>query len=154
MGKFLIAVCVLATSAAARAQKDKAAWQNLSALRPGQKIQVFDNNGVKHLGALASLNDQGITLQEKTGDHTIARADVREVGIAGHRARHVVIGLAVGAGGGAALGAAVGGCPSGNCIGLTRGESAGIFAVVGAVVGAIIGAVLPTHKTIYRARAP
>lgn len=149
---FFMAVCLFVIPCLSWGATDVFAWQNLSTLRAGQRIQVIDKDHGKHNGAFLSFDDQSIKLHESTGDAAVSRENVARVRTSAHRIRHAVVGLAVGAGAGAVIGAMGGGCSAGNdCIGLTRGQTSGLSAAIGAVIGAIVGAVLPAHKTIYRA---
>lgn len=155
MRKLLILACLLAIPCVSRAQGNKAAWENLNALQPGQKIQVIDKTKGKHFGTFLSVDAQEIKLHEKSGDSAIERENVARVTIPAHRARHALFGLAIGAGAGAGIGAATGGCSSSStygCLGASRGEIAGAGAAIGGAIGAIVGALLPAHKTIYQAR--
>ncbi len=154
MRKALILGCLLAIPCVSWAKGNKAAWGNLNTLQPGQKIQVIEKTNTKQSGTFSSVNDQGITLHEQSGDTTVQRENVARVSVPAHRARHVVLGLAIGAGAGAAIGAATGGCSNSStygCLGASRGQITAATAAIGGVIGAIIGAVLPAHQTIYRA---
>lgn len=147
-----MAVCLFVTPSLSWGSTDVSAWQNLSTLRAGQKIQVIDKNHGKHTGAFLSFDDQSIKLHESAGDKAVPRENVARVSTRAHRVRHAIVGLAIGAAGGAVVGAMGGGCSAGNdCIGLTRGQASGLGAAIGAVIGVIVGAVLPAHNTIYRA---
>lgn len=152
MRKLFFAVFVFGLSSVCWAQTSSGAWENLSALHAGQKIQVIDKNNGRHSGAFLSVDHLGIKLHENSGDTSVQRENVARVTVSGHRLEHIVLGLGIGAGTGAVIGAAGGGCAAGNdCIGLTRGQTAGLAAATGGAIGAILGAVLPGHKTIYRA---
>ncbi|HLW82852.1 MAG TPA: hypothetical protein VKS20_12520 [Candidatus Acidoferrales bacterium] len=157
MKKLLILACLLAVPCVSRAQSNKAAWENLNALQPGQKIQVIDKSKGKHSGTFLSADGQSIKLHEKSGDSSIERENVARVTVPAHRARHALLGLAIGAGSGAGIAAAAapGKCGPSTpyCVNpLSKGAYAGIGAALGAVAGAVIGALLPAHKTIYQAR--
>lgn len=152
MRKLLLAVCIFAVSSVCWAQANSNAWENLSTLRAGQKIQVIEKNKGKHSGAFLSVDNSGIKLHEKSGDTSVERENIARVTVAAHRAKHTVLGLAIGAGAGAGIGAATGGCSNSStygCLGASRGEIAALGAVIGAAIGAVVGAVLPSHKTIY-----
>jgi len=162
MRKILFLICVLGMSCASWAQA-ASLWTNLSALQPGQKIQIVEMNSKKHSGAFVSFSDAVITYEDTAGGQTIPRQNVRKVKLIGngHRLRNTLIGGVVGAGVGAAIGAAAfQGCtpnPSSgqfpNCVGasITRGEGAAIVAPLGFLAGAVVGAFLPGHRTIYSA---
>jgi hypothetical protein len=153
MRKLWILFCVLAMPCAAFAQSNQSAWENLSALQAGHKIQVVEMNSQKVSGTFLSVNDAGMSLQAAGGEQTIQRQDVRVVKVMEnkHRLRNAAVGAAVGAGVGAGAGAAVG-RGNGNSGGFDfAAQGAGIGAGAGAVIGAIVGALLPCHQTLYRA---
>jgi hypothetical protein len=156
MKKMLILACLLAMPCVSWAQSNKAAWENLDSLQPGQKIQVTDKSKGKHSGTFLSAGAQGIKLHEKSGDSSIERENVARVTVPAHRARHALFGLAIGAGAGAGIGAATtrGSCNSSQpyCLNVfTKADGAAIGAAAGGAIGAIVGALLPAHKTIYQA---
>ena len=158
-------ICILGIACSSLAQGDKASWTNLSALHPGQKIQVVEMNSKKHSGTFVSFTETAILYQDNAIGQTIPRQDIRRVKLMEnkHRLRNVLIGGVVGAGVGAAIGAGVfHGCtpnpPSSqfpNCIGasVSRGEGAAILAPVGFLAGAVVGAFFPSHHTIYRSNS-
>ena len=151
----IIAVCILGMPCISLAQADKSSWTNLNALPPGQKIQVVVMSNKKSTGTFLSATDAQITLQEKSGEQTFQKQDVRFVWLMKnkHRLRNSLIGAGVGAGIGAGIGAATGGpckMPSSCFFYLTRGQQAAIFAVPGLAIGAAVGALWPTHEIIYR----
>jgi hypothetical protein len=92
---FWILVCVLGMPYVASAQ-----WENLNTLQAGQKIQVVEVNSENDSGMLLSISDKTISLQEKSGEQTIQRLDVRTVRLMDnkHRLRNTLIGASVGAG--------------------------------------------------------
>ncbi|HEV2314178.1 MAG TPA: hypothetical protein VGR94_02650 [Candidatus Acidoferrales bacterium] len=148
--------CVLALPCVSSAQSSQSSWENLSALRPGQKIEVVETNLKKDTGTFAAVSDDSIRINESTGEQSIPRASVMRVTLRRnkHRLRNTLIGAAVGASAGAAIGAASYKTCSSLCLGgFNRGESAGIGATLGFVGGAAVGAVIPSHPTIYRAGA-
>ena len=154
MRTLLSLICVLAIPGASWAQSSQSSWENLSTLQAGQKIQVVEMNSKQDSGTFLNVSATAISVQEAGSAQTIQRQEVRSVKLMEnkHRLRNTLIGGAVGAGAGAGIGEATYGCSSG-CIGFSRGDAAGVGAVIGLVVGAIIGALLPSHKTIYRAKA-
>jgi len=149
--------CVLAVACASwgGGRKAPSAWENLSGLQPGEKIQVVDTTQRKHAGTFSSVTNAAIVVHEKSGDETIQRENVLRVTAGSHRVRNALIGGAVGAGVGAGIGAATySSCANSQsfCVQpIGRGGIAAIGAVAGAGLGAVIGAILPAHKTIYRA---
>lgn len=67
-----IAVCLFVTPSLSWGSTVVSAWQNLSTLRAGQKIQVINKSHGKHSGAFFSFDDQSIKLHESAG-HTAYR---------------------------------------------------------------------------------
>ncbi len=163
MRSIVIAICVLGIPCVSLAQADKSSWTNLSLLQPGQKIQVVEMNSKKDSGTFSTFNDATITLQNKSGEQTIQKQDVRIVRLMKnkHRLRNTFIGAGVGAGVTAGIAAAAWHPCVGNpnlfaegCIfSLTRGQQSAIFGVVGLVGGAAVGVLWPTHEIIYRVDA-
>ena len=153
-GSLILALSLVAlTPTVAFAQSNKSAWENLSTLQAGHKIEVIEMNSKKVSGGFVSVTDAGISLQEQGGEETISRTDIRSVKLMEnkHRLRNAAIGAAIGAGAGAGAGAAVG-RGNGNSGGFDFAkQGAGIGAAAGAVIGAIVGALVPSHQTIYRA---
>lgn len=149
--------CVLLIACASwgGGRKAPSAWENLSTLQPGEKIQVVDRTQKKHTGTFASVTSSAIVVHEKGGDEAVQRENVMRVTAGSHRLRNAAIGGAVGAGVGAGVSAATySSCaPSQSfCLNtIGRGGTAAIGAVLGGGIGAVVGAVLPAHKTIYRA---
>ena len=152
MRKLSSLICILAIPCATWAQSGQASWENLSTLQAGQKIQVVEMNSKKDSGALLNISPTAISLQEKSGEQTIQRQDVRSVKLMehAHRLRNTLIGAAVGAGAGAGITAA-----AWETHGFFEGRKVGaVFgAVLGVIGGAIIGALWPSHKMIYRVKA-
>lgn len=145
-------ICVLGISCASWAQGDRALWTNLSALRPGQKIEIVAMNSTKQSGIFVNFSESAILYQDAAGGQTIPRPEVRKVRLMEnkHRLRNIIIGGAVGAGVGAGIGAAKPECSGPDCINVIgRGAIAAIGATVGAAVGAVVGALVPGRHTIY-----
>jgi hypothetical protein len=105
------------------------------------------------------VTDSSITLQEKSGQQTIQKRDVKSVRLMKnkHRLRNTFIGAGVGAG----LGAGIGAASYRPCkpppdfstcfFDISRGDQAAIFGIIGFVGGAAVGALLPMSEIIYRA---
>ena len=55
MKAFIVAVSILTLAVCAFAAEKEGEWQNLGQLHPGQKIDVVQNNMVKHTGSLSRL---------------------------------------------------------------------------------------------------
>src|SRR5271156_2241649 len=138
-------ICVLGIACTSWAQGDKDSWANLSALRPGQKIQIVEMNSKKHSGIFVSFSEAAIVYQDTAGGQTIPRQEIRRVKLVEnrHRLRNALIGGAVGAGVGAGIGAAKSECSGPDCINVIgRGTVAAIGAIIGAGVGAVVGALI------------
>jgi hypothetical protein len=160
MRSTIIALCVLGMPCISSAQLGVSSWASINTLQSGQKIQVVQMNSKKVSGTFLNVSDAGITLQEKAGEKTIERPDVRIVRLMKnkHRLRNTFIGAGIGAGAGAGIGAASyrpctvpqGSFPSTCLFSLTRGQQAAIFAAPGVVIGAAVGALWPTKEIIYR----
>jgi hypothetical protein len=146
MRKILFLICVLGTSCTSWAQNNPASWQNLNAVRVGEKIQVLERNSTKVSGTFLNLSDGAISVQQEAGSQAIPRQDVVSVKLMKnkHRLRNTFIGAAIGAGVGAATGAAW------NNGFIARGVVAAVMAGVILVPGAVVGALVPDHTTIYR----
>jgi hypothetical protein len=153
MRKLWILVFVLATPCGAFAQSNKSAWENLSTLQAGHRIEVVEMNSKKVSGAFVNVTDAGISLQGQGGAETIPRQDVRSVKLMEnkHRLRNTLIGAAIGAGVGAGIGAGATGHPGNILLSVDKSKGAAAGAGIGVVAGAIIGALCPSHQTIYRA---
>jgi 'Cold-shock' DNA-binding domain len=151
--KILFLICIAGISRASLAQTNQESWSNLSALRPGQKIQVVEMTSKKHSGLFASVSDTAISYRETTGEQSIQKQNVLSVKLMEnkHRLRNTLIVAAAGAGVGAVIGAAVyKPCSTSFCLDVGgRALPTGIGAAFGGVGGAIVGALLPSHSTIY-----
>jgi hypothetical protein len=157
----ILAFCLLGMPYLSSAQGAHSSWANLSTLHAGQKIEVVQMNSKKVSGTFLDVSDTGITLEEKAGEKTIERPDVRSVRLMKnkHRLRNTFIGAGIGAGVGAGIGAAsyrqkcgpdsTGGVICGQPF-FSKGFDAAFGAAVGFVGGAAVGALWPTSKIIYR----
>jgi len=155
MRKSLLLICVLGLSCLSWTQTNLASWANLSGLQAGQKIQIVDMNSKKHSGTFVSVSGTALDYQERAGEQTIQKQDLRSVKLMKnkHRLRNTLIGGAMGASAGAGIGAATSHPCSlqGLCIQpIGKGGAAGIGAVVGFVGGAVVGVLLPSHAMIYK----
>lgn len=127
------------------AADDKASWQNLRRLEPGNAIEVIRSNGPSIKGDFSSFDDQALTLRVKDQNVTSPRAEVRQVRLRHKGRRALWIGVAVGAGGGLAAGAALGerlANESGGDFANLKGGIAAGCAAAGALIGALIGSVV------------
>jgi hypothetical protein len=130
-----------------QAQSDD--WGIVKQLPQGQKVKVVTADRKSHQGAVQSVTDNSIQLEN---GFTAAKQDVRIVliGHGGHHLRNAVIGAGIGAGTGAGVGAAF---DSQSGFWGNNGVKVGVPAF--AVVGLAIGAVIPSHgrwHEVYRAR--
>jgi hypothetical protein len=157
MRKLLFLICVLGIPCAAWAQSKPTSWENLNTLQAGEKIQAVEMNSTKVSGTFLSISDVAISLQEKAGQLSIRRQDVRSVKLMKHqhRLRNTLVLGGVGAGVGAAIGAAT--LPSSCkgqpfCFDVGRSIPPALGAVIGLLGGAVFGALLPSHKPIYRVK--
>ena len=132
------------------AQANQATWSDLSALRPGQRIEVADTSSKKYSGNFRNVSDTAISTQGNASEQSILRSQVRSVRLmeGSHRWRNALIGAGIGAGAGGGITAAAWE-PHGFLGG--KGTGAAVGAIIGSVGGAIVGALLPSHKTVYRA---
>jgi hypothetical protein len=149
MRKLLFLVCALGLPCASLAQSHQAAWASLSALHPGQNIEVTDTTSKTRPGTFLSVSDMAISFTDSSGEKTVQKQDVRSVKLMAnqHRLRNTVIGAGVGAGAGAGI--VAGTWESGGFLG-GKGVGAAVGAVIGGISGAVVGALLPSHSTIYR----
>jgi hypothetical protein len=152
MRNLLSIVLLLAASCVLPAQTNHSSWDNLKALRTGQKIQVVEITAKKHIGVFVSVSDAAIVFTQTDGDRTVEKQNVRTVKLmnGGRRLRNTLIGAAVGAGAGAGITAAA--WESGGFLG-TKADGAALGAIMGGLTGAIVGAVWPCHATIYNANS-
>jgi|HubBroStandDraft_3_1064219.scaffolds.fasta_scaffold273118_1 hypothetical protein len=157
----ILALCVLGMPCLSSAQAANSSWANLSTLHAGQKIEVVQTNSKKVSGTFLDVSDSAITLQEKAGEKTIERPEVRSVRLIKnkHRLRNALIGAGIGAGAGAGIGAASYRQKCGpDSMGVvicgqpffSKGFDTAFGAAVGLVGGAALGALWPTHEIIYR----
>jgi hypothetical protein len=135
--------------------QDKANWDNLKQLPPGQEIiQVVLNDAKSYRGIFQKVSDHAMVVRLATGDQIFPRENILRVSSKGrsHRGRNAGIGAAIGVGVGAALGSAFARYAS------NEGSNPAAY-LAGAVavftgMGAGVGAALPTGgwRDVYRAR--
>lgn len=120
-------------------------WNNLSTLRPGQKIQV-QTSAEKRSGAFLSFTADSVSIQAKNGVMAIPRTEIKRVrrNSATARMRHALIGAGIGAAAGTAI--AVPNINEGYAA--YTAVAAAVLTVVGSTV---VGAILPAHSTVYEA---
>ena len=134
-------------------------WENLSTLRPGDRIQVVDQKFHSVDARFIRVFSEGITFERAAGrggkEVTVARAEVLRVSLNANTGRHrkTMIGLTVGAGAGAAL---LGGISAARCCNsdytatFIIGTNATIGAGIGAALGALAGHGRWSNETLYR----
>jgi hypothetical protein len=90
----LFMLCLVPQLGFARGKKDS--WENLSRLRPGEKIEVVDLQSESHQGVFLSFSQETISLREYGVEVPIQRANVlRVVSRQPGRIRNVVIAAAI-----------------------------------------------------------
>ena len=149
--KLLIAICLLVIPHISLAQTNRGSWEALNSLHAGQKVEVVETGLKKHQGTFVTVSDEAIELREGSTEEPIKRDNVMRVTALdkGHRGRNALIFGAVGAG----VGAGIGAVTAGRYAEFGRGIPAAIGAGIGFAGGAVVGAALPSHDTIYRAKA-
>jgi hypothetical protein len=127
--------------------RDKAQWGNLQSLQSDQKVTLTQTSGREVKGRFREFSERAITIQTKTGDISVQRADVQQVttGSGLIRMRNSAIGMGIGAGVGALIATKT---PA-------RDQSASALgvALLSFTVGGVCGAIVPARKTIYQAGA-
>ena len=148
-----VPVCLLLWPLAAFGQKPENSWENISGLRPGQKVEVVEMNLKKSVGSFVSVSPETLVIRVGDSEASLPRASVMRVSNRenSRRLRNALIGAAVGAGAMAGAGAAAAANDDGY---VSQGGAAAIFGVVGLVAGGGIGAAIPSYATIYRAPKP
>src|ERR1700730_9774692 len=108
MRKVLALIGILGISCGSWAQTDSPSWVKLSVLHAGDKIQIVEMNSRKYSGTYTSFSDRAISYQDKAGEQSIQRQDIRRVKLMKnkHRLRNTLMLGGVGAGVGAGIGAA------------------------------------------------
>jgi hypothetical protein len=155
----MVLIGILGVSCGSWAQTDNPDWAKLSVLHAAEKIQIVEMNSKKHSGIYTSFSDRAISYQDKAGEQSIQRQDIRSVKLMKnkHRLRNTLVLGGVGAGVGAGIGAATyhpcsapSFCPN---IG-GRGLPTAVGAAIGLIGGLITGVLLPSHQTIYSVKTP
>jgi len=141
--KLLVTVLLSAAGVAAD-------WDAVERISPGQRIEVLTRNKERSRAEFLLANGDALVVRDKSGQRSIARAEIRQVRVAdpSRRLRNGLIATAIGAGAGVAIGAAI--CP--HCPNEGHGYK---FAGVGLAIGAGFGALrfLPTpYRTIYNVK--
>ncbi len=120
---------------AAKPRPEKANWDNLKQLLPGEEVKVVLKDGKPHRGLLQTVTDEDLVLRQATGDQKFARQNILRVSSKGQSQR----------GRNAAIGAGIGAVAMGAAVAVAIGSGWGmLFGLPGGGLGAIVGAVLPT----------
>ena len=149
----VVSFIVLLTTMAS-AQTSEQSWDNLRALRAGERIQVVDQRLRSQDGFFLDFSRETVTFQVDSDPVTVSRRDVLRVSDPGRskRWRNTLLGLGIGAAFGFVSG--MGACEhltDTKCKGSDRvAVGAGVALVYGGI-GAGVGALTPQHTTIYRA---
>ena len=125
-------------------------WQAIQRLPHDQKIEVTTRDRTRTRATFVSATEEVLVVRERSGDRSIARADVRKLRIAdpGRRTRNGLIWTAVGAGAGAATAFVI--CP--YCPNEGNGNKfIGSAIAVGAGLGALTFLREP-YRTIYESK--
>jgi hypothetical protein len=149
--RIFLAALLAAVLSGSGVAADSGSWQELAALRAGQRIEVATPARTSK-GEFVRFDAQTLTIRDKQGEHAIAQAEVSRVTLPKSN-RGLWIGAISGGAGGAIAGAALG----------TRlaNESGGDFnnlkpviavgcAAGGALIGLAIGAAFRHNTVIYR----
>jgi hypothetical protein len=146
-------VGILLVSQLALAGTSKNSWENLSQLKPGQKIEVTDMKDKSFKGEFIAFSADSISLREGVETFVIGRSDVTRVKNLEkkNRVRGGVLGALLGAVAGAAAGAVI---TSSVADSSETGYGAGIGFYVGAAGGVAAGLAWAPATTIYEITQP
>ncbi len=127
-----------------------AGWESVQRVAPDHKV-VVSLKGQTIRGTFVSASDTAVVVRTKSGEQSIARADIRRVEVAdrSRRMREGLIGTAIGLGVGVGIGFAV--CPQCPNEG-SGGKYMGPAAAAGAGLGAAAGFLPMPYRTIYRSK--
>lgn len=126
-----------------------ASWDAVMRLSPDQKLEVLLPRTAPVRGQFVSASPDALVIRDRSGERSIARADVRRVAIPdpSRRGARGFIATAIGAGVGIGIGYAV--CP--HCANEgSPGKFVGPGAAIGAGAGALAGFLPVPYRTIYR----
>jgi hypothetical protein len=149
------AFLVLASPSALAADKTSSDWGALSALRPGDSVQVVDDSLKTWEGSLLSVSPDGIAIRVRTGALRTAEKWMRRESVVRvsrvNRGRNTLIGLGAGLAAGAALSAwAAQRIDKGYGGAITKGQATALFLGAMGGAGAGIGYAIPHLETLYR----
>ena len=146
--KHVAAVGILLALTAVLHAEDAGSWNNVQALRKGDRIGVVQANQKRVEGRFESATDSRITLQADR-EISLEKADVVRVYQPPRHGR--VFGAVVGGAIGVAAGAVVDGTLGERLRNEGAGPAKGVFTAGGAGVGVGIGAaVTGSYRTVYR----
>ena len=139
---------LLAASAAFAAE-----WDAIQRIPRDKKIEITTRNGTRTRAAFVSATAGAMVVREKSGERSIAQAEIRQVRVAdpGRRVRKGLLWTAAGAGVGFAIGFAY--CP--YCPNEHTGYTGYSFIVPGVAVGAGAGALgflSSPYRTVYKSK--
>lgn len=146
--RLIVVLCLLASTAAAADESD---WNNLSQIRPGEKVQVVRQKMKTVNGSFESFSEDSIVVRQPPADVVIPKDEVVRVTIMSRnkRWRNLAIGAAAGAGTGFLIG---------QIITRERHDDwqtiAYFCTLIGLGGGTGIGASIHGHPTVYRAAIP
>ena len=132
-------------------------WSNLRSLPASTTLRVQTAAAKPLQGQISGVTDDAVVIRTKKGEQTLLRSSVISITVKGkdHRARHILLGLAIGAGIGFSAGEVWDLAHPCNhdefCI-LTAPAGKEILGPAGLIIGTIVGAALPgsSWQVIYR----
>ncbi|MCX6611256.1 MAG: hypothetical protein NTW74_10450 [Acidobacteria bacterium] len=121
-------------------------WAVVKQLPPEKQVIVVLKKE-RFYGRVQSVSDDSLVVVENKKVITIAKPDIRRVGIRSGSARgkNAAIGAAIGFGIGFTIGALIPGD-------FERSETRPVFGAIGALAVGAIGAAIPGYSTIYKAK--
>lgn len=154
MAFYLVGLGATSTlSLASEPQTNKANWDNLKGLAPGEEIKIAVKQGKSEAGTLRGMTEDGIVLRLGSENRSFDRQSISAVYAKheGNRARHALIGALAGAGVGLAIGAVADARDRNQWLLPSPGKI--VFTPAGAIVGVAVGALLPSGnwRKIYEA---
>lgn len=125
-------------------------WEAIRRLPIDEKIEIITRDGASTRATFISATGEAIVVREKSGERSIARAEIRRLRVAdpARRLQQGLLWTAVGAGSGAAIGAAI--CP--YCPNEGHGYK---FIAPGMGIGAAVGALgflSSPYRTVFKSK--